>query len=145
MTRSEINRRYREKNAKKIAEGKARYRANPDNVAKEAEYARKYNIENKEKISARMKDYTKNNPKGNRERSSNYAARKSQRMPIWADRKLIKDIYDDCPDGMEVDHEIPLRGELVSGLHVPENLQYLTPLENQQKGNTYSQERLSSN
>lgn len=50
-----------------------------------------------------------------------------QRTPPWADLAAIRAIYLACPPGMHVDHVIPLRGRRVSGLHVPNNLQYLTP------------------
>lgn len=45
--------------------------------------------------------------------------------PKWVDKKALKAIYDNRPEGYDVDHIIPLRGKLISGLHVPENLQYL--------------------
>lgn len=62
---------------------------------------------------------------------------KLQRTPIWSDLNKIKEIYANCPPGYEVDHIIPLQGELVSGLHVPDNLQYLTKSENCSKGNHF--------
>ena len=42
-----------------------------------------------------------------------------------------------CGQDYHVDHRIPLQGELVSGLHVPSNLQVITAEENQKKGNRY--------
>lgn len=44
-------------------------------------------------------------------------------------------VYNNRPLYMEVDHIIPLNGENVSGLHVPWNLQYLTPKANNKKSN----------
>ena len=63
--------------------------------------------------------------------------RLKQAMPKWADRKAIKEFYSNRPEGYEVDHIIPLRGELVSGLHCMENLQYLPCEENRKKSNRF--------
>ena len=71
-------------------------------------------------------------------RTSSYRASKINRTPEWSDNVKLKEIYKNCPSGMHVDHIIPLNGELVSGLHVPENLQYLTPEENTSKYNKYT-------
>ncbi len=60
--------------------------------------------------------------------------RAKQATPPWADRSAIQQIYLHCPKGSHVDHVIPLRGKLVSGLHIPSNLQYLTKAENLSKG-----------
>lgn len=49
----------------------------------------------------------------------------------------IREIYVNRPNDCHVDHIIPLRGKLVSGLHVENNLQYLPALENMKKHNTY--------
>lgn len=56
-----------------------------------------------------------------------------QRTPSWANLDKIAAFYEACPPGYEVDHVIPLRGKNVSGLHVENNLQYLTPKENRSK------------
>lgn len=71
-------------------------------------------------------------------KSKEYKLHLMQRTPPWSDSSKIRSIYNNCPEGCHVDHIIPLRGELVSGLHVPENLQYLTAEENLSKGNKYT-------
>lgn len=60
------------------------------------------------------------------------------RVPPWADQVEIRKIYKEArAKGMTVDHIIPLRGELVSGLHVHNNLQLLPTSANSSKGNKF--------
>ena len=78
------------------------------------------------------------------------AARKKhikQRTPAWLtefDRLKIQCIYSvaamltrENKEPWHVDHTIPLQGKLISGLHVPENLQLMRGLENISKKNRY--------
>lgn len=61
-----------------------------------------------------------------------YQAKNLRRLDSTADGILIARIYQNCPEGFEVDHCIPLsRG----GTHHENNLQYLTIEENRSKGN----------
>src|ERR1044071_850943 len=71
------------------------------------------------------------------------AARK-QRTPRWADAQLARCFYElasiatACTGFVfHVDHELPLRGELVSGLHVGQNLTVTLAEANLQKGNRW--------
>jgi hypothetical protein len=68
-------------------------------------------------------------------------AQKLNRLPAWADERKIEQIFRDAPDGLEIDHEIPLCGAAVSGLHVHNNLQYLTTKENGRKHNNFKPRR----
>ena len=62
-----------------------------------------------------------------------------QATPLWANRDKILAIYKEAELlGYHVDHVIPLRGKLVCGLHVEDNLQILSPTLNLIKGNNYS-------
>lgn len=61
-----------------------------------------------------------------------YQIRLESQTPDDADRKLIQDIYENCPVGYEVDHIVPISK---GGLHHQDNLQYLTPIQNKSKGN----------
>lgn len=70
---------------------------------------------------------------------------KNLRTTKWADKKAIADIYAEAKrfsieTGIKhhVDHEIPLQGKLVSGLHVPANLRIIPASKNFKKLNRYT-------
>ena len=132
-------------------------RRNPEKVIA---YSKKWIAENKQKRRDIERSWRKRNPekvaamnaKGgakwtalNRgKRNAITAARRAalrKRIPAWADREKIKEIYMLAHEltvltgtKHEVDHIYPLRGDKVSGLHVAENLQILTMSENRSKG-----------
>ena len=83
------------------------------------------------------KKYSKT-PKGKKNKNHNTAmrhARKLRAIPLWANIEKIKEIYRNRKKGYHVDHVVPLKGLNVCGLHVENNLQYLTVRENISKGN----------
>jgi hypothetical protein len=71
-------------------------------------------------------------------------AAKLRRTPPWADLVAIEAVYAEArrltaETGVQhdVDHDVPLQGLLVSGLHVPANLKILTGSENSRKRNRF--------
>lgn len=71
-------------------------------------------------------------------------AARLQRTPPWVNFDAIRAVYTEAhrltsETGIphHVDHEIPLQGEFVSGLHVHTNLQILTGSENSRKRNRF--------
>jgi hypothetical protein len=97
--------------------------------------------------------WRKNHPQLHAAQSAKRRASRIQATPLWVDKQALKQIYVDCPTGYDVDHIVPLKGRKVPiqvlgetfivtlhvpevcGLHVPWNLQYLTPIENRKKSN----------
>lgn len=90
-------------------------------------------------------DYTKIIPRQAFHASSaRRAAALAQRMPAWRDQTAIDAIYSEArritaETGVlyHVDHEIPLQGELVSGLHVHNNLRVMLGDDNLRKGHRF--------
>ena len=61
------------------------------------------------------------------------------RMPKWANKKKIRAFYEMATDlGLTVDHDIPLQGKDICGLHVENNLQLMSNYRNCQKTNVFT-------
>lgn len=114
--------------------GKAWRKANPE---KTLELARRTREANYNKALEATKRWRLSNLAYDAFRARTYRARKLQAVPLWAKLDEIKDFYLNRPEGMHVDHIVPLKGKTVCGLHVLNNLQYLTPKENRSKRNLY--------
>jgi len=135
-----------------------------DNIEAVAAYQSAYYDENK--VALAEKDRTRRLAEPEKQRLKNKAwnennrgrrnAFTAQRMvhvkratPAWLtaeDKIRIQQIYKEAAEATKrtgvkhhVDHIIPLRGETVSGLHVPSNLRAITATENSSKKNKFDQ------
>jgi ABC-type nitrate/sulfonate/bicarbonate transport system substrate-binding protein len=105
---------------------------------------RKWRQKNKEAVNANQRAYKKAN-------RAIYTAAQAQRRaglgtatPVWADTDEISLIYKQAKSlekllgiDIHVDHVVPLKGETVCGLHVPDNLKITKAVDNMRKGNRY--------
>jgi hypothetical protein len=140
---SAYNKAYREANAEKIASQKAEWKLkNKEHVAaKDKAYADAHPAQ---RYKAREK-WALANPGKNTASKALNAQKRKKRIPTWLsedDKWVIEQAYELAALRSKmfkfkwhVDHIIPLNGKLVSGLHVPTNLQVIPGIDNFRKSN----------
>jgi len=152
---------YKTSRKEALAAGDARYIGAPCKYGHEGlrytrnhtcvECNRIYTKQHQQKVPERRrelrKEYRKKYPEKIKASHARHRACKINRVPKWItpkDIRVMKKLYAKATSktittGVEyhVDHIIPLRGKLVSGLHVPSNLQVIPAKENLMKNNTY--------
>jgi len=109
-------------------------------------HAAKWTKNNPDKVMASQLRRNRENPARRNLWTSNYRQAKDKRMPAWLNPGQLAEmegVYDYCSAlrnaGLDyhVDHVVPLRGKIVSGLHVPWNLQVISGADNVRKGNRF--------
>ena len=152
--------RYAKNREERIAKAQEYRRENPEKVR---EANKRYYHKNKETRRAKNKDWIKRNAESHKDRQQSYqrkhyaenkeyyyvkSAKAKSRLrkstPGWADLNKIAEIYRQAAamstDEVKysVDHIIPLKGKMICGLHVENNLQIMTLEENKRKGNRWN-------
>lgn len=123
----------------------AKYAA--DAQFREAEKQRNLKVtpEQRKVVNIRCATWRCNNAARAAYHAATYHALKLARIPKWADSKAIAEKYAEAKRlslatgvAYHVDHIVPLRGRLVSGLHVASNLQVIPATDNLRKNNKWS-------
>jgi hypothetical protein len=133
-------------------------------VEQRTAWVKKYKLDNKETIAEQNKKYVEQNREIRKATMHNYRqktkalqaeyvrrrqAAKLQRTPKWLTEddvwvmreayKLAKMRTEIFGFSWHVDHVLPLQGTIISGLHVPTNLQVIPWIENVRKHNKVTQ------
>ncbi len=154
--RTEYQKAYRQANKETLAEQEKAYRqANKEALA---ERRKAYQKANREAIAKKSKAYQKANKEALAKKSKAYReanshiiyalnakrrAIKLQATPPWANKEHINSIYllasinRKAGHDVQVDHIVPLRSDMVCGLHCESNLQLLQGSDNISKGNRH--------
>jgi hypothetical protein len=146
---------YQENRERLLREKKDNY---PNTAGKKRQYQRTYYKNNLQQIRDRLKTFYERHPEYHKElrkkhpdrinaKENKRKAAKLKRMPVWLtadDHWMIKEAYALAAlrtqmfgFSWHVDHVLPLQGKLVSGLHVPLNLQVIPGAQNTAKGNRF--------
>jgi len=116
------------------------YEANAEHASARS---RAWHAANPEKDAATKQRFLTNNPGIANAYAAKRRAALLKQTPPWADHDAIEAmyalaaIYRDFGHDVHVDHEVPLRGRKVSGLHVHHNLQVIPAAVNQSKSNRF--------
>ena len=127
------------------------YKANKGRIKEYyKEYGKVYRKTNAEAISIRMKEYQRGYREDNK---AKFHAYRAKYRAVQLERTLtgidnldfeVFLIYEEASEmrkagyDVHVDHVIPLQGELVSGLHVPWNLEIIAAKDNLSKNNSFT-------
>lgn len=103
-----------------------------------------YNQSNREVVASQKRAYKQANQDKINASAAHRRATKLQATPLWADTKAVMDFYIAAQmfrlytgDDYHVDHIVPLKSDLVCGLHCEANLQLLPASDNTSKGNRW--------
>ena len=148
------NKAYREKHKEELKAKRKIYLEKEETKEKVRASDKAWYEANKERTKEHKLAYMKAYRKDKKEiANANKAKRKAatlNRTPSWLtkeDLEEMKDIYRMASRRQEVegiayhvDHIIPMQGKIISGLHVPSNLQILKAKDNITKGNKYGED-----
>lgn len=143
-------------NAKELQRAREWHAANPEKAKAATKKWRAANREavsraslawqasNPEKVNAIRQRFKVNNPGIWNAYAAKRRGAQDRQTPAWADHDAINAmyalaaIYRDFGYDVHVDHEIPIQGKKVSGLHVHQNLQIIPASVNRSKSNQFS-------
>lgn len=137
---------WEESNKEHISKRKRQYYQKNKEVIKKR--VNEYYYDNKESIKISRKEYRRKNKKEiNRKNIVNVRlrqTRKRQAVPPWYEHDSVMTLYDEAQRITEetgvihhVDHIVPLKSNLVCGLHCIDNLQIIPATENLSKSNKF--------
>ena len=132
---------YRTQNKEAVAQKqKAYYEANKEHIlTRNGNWAK----QNRHVMNQRHKEYVQRNRGKWAAQTALYRAKRRKATPPWADLQKIKELYKHASawneiwpdDRVDVDHIIPVRSDLVCGLHTHQNLRIIRSYENKKKSN----------